>query len=153
MDKKTKRAVLIALSIVAAILAILAWPVYFATQLSDTYSHIKDYECSGIAKELEKEIVQLTKYDSRFAIYNFDSTGTENDRNYYMTIEQNLDHVLYAYHITYSNEGEKGCTLGLVGVFDKTNNAGGYQDVDKDVDILVGVFEKEIIGKLSVIQR
>lgn len=153
MDKTTKRGLFIALSIVAIIVAVLAWPVYFGTQLSATSSHLKDYNYSTTAKQFEKEIIQIISADSRATYTITDSTGTKDNRSYYMTIEQNLDNVLYSYNITYSDNGNSSCDLGLVGVFDKTNQSGGYKNTDKDVDKLIDIFERRFTDKISVMRR
>ena len=151
MDKTTKRGLLIALSIAAVIIAVLAWPIYFVSQFSATYPHLKDYEYPMTTRQLETVIIEILKSDSCFKYTITDSTGTKQDRNYYMTIEHKYNNDSLSYHITYSNNDKSNCNLGLVGVFDKTNKSGGYKDEDKDVEKLIGIFDQQLIDKLNKI--
>lgn len=138
-----------AASIVIILIGGLAFAFYFAAQVSAVYPHLKNYEYSTSAKQLETTIIQALKSDTCFSCTITKSTGTEDHRNYYMTIEQNFNKHTLSYHITYSDIDESSCNLGLVGVFDKTNRSGGYKNEDKDVEQLISIFEEQVINKIE----
>lgn len=149
MDKGTKIGLVIGLGIVTIIVAVLAWPIYFVSQFSATYPHLKDYTYPLTVRQLEKEIIEVIKSDTSFKYVITDSTGTNVDRNYYMTIDQNFSDMSLSYHITYSRHYFTKSTLGLVGVFDKTNKSGGYLNTDKDVQKLISIFDNQVIDKIN----
>ncbi len=114
-----------------------------------TYPHLKDYEYPMTTKQLETAIIEVLKTDSGFKYIVTDSTGTMEDRNYYMTVEHKYHNNSLAYHITYSNIDKSHCKLGLVGVFDITNKSGGYRFEDKGVEQLVYTFDKQLVDKIK----
>lgn len=150
MEKTTKRRLLIALSLTAIVIVVLTWSIYFATQISATFPHLKDYQYSMTAKQLEADIIKTLNSDSCFCYTLTDSTGIMEGRNYYMTIEQKFNDDSLIYLITYSDNDKSGCSLGLVGVFDKTNKSGGYLDQDRGVERLIGIFDQQLIGRINV---
>lgn len=149
MDKTTKRGIYIALSIVTIIVGILLYLIFFINQFTSTYPHLKDYYYPLTVKQLETKIIKVLKSDTCFKYIITDSTGTRDDRNYYMTIDHNLNNTSISYHITYSNNDKSTSSLGLVGVFDKTNKSGGYLNEDKDVPKLIGIFDQKLIEKIN----
>lgn len=136
-------------------LFVLALGVYFAGQLSSTYPHLKNYEYSVTCKQLEKKIVRVVKSDSCLSYKITDSTGTKNDRSYYMDVMFKSNNCSYLFNITYNNADKlwrpySSCNIGLVGVFDKTNNYGGYLNDEGKLNKLIAVFDNSFISKLKM---
>ncbi len=121
---------------------------------SATNDPLKSFQFPLTKEELRGQLFKTINADTNCTIKLTDSTGTDNELNYYCDIVIRDGVNEYKYYIQCKKENSfwdnnVKSEINLIGAFDLVHKTGGYKTEDTDVNKLAGIFEKEIIKKLN----
>jgi hypothetical protein len=139
----------------AVTLMLVAYFIYFVSNVSSTYAPIKQYEYPGSLNQLISNIHSKALIDSSITFKITDKVGSkENGYATYMNIELESAQGHIEYNIkceeTTASANSHQTTISLVEAYDKTRNSGGYSKEAKGISPLVAEFELNVIEPLHV---
>jgi hypothetical protein len=128
---------------------VIAYLLYFATQLSGTYVPIKSYNFTMSSRELHQELTKVIEANSSWTFQITDTTGTDNTgRTFHAEVKFKDGSNELSYSVKYNDEDTGTSSLSVVGAFDHIKKSGGYKNGDDDVERLIRVFETQFVDKL-----
>lgn len=144
------------LLVIALVIAIVAYMLYFVVGMSSTFPSLREYHFGASKISFEKKLAAKVSASYGWSLENTDTVSGEKGESCYwasLTYQKNGQHLKY--DIKYcvdedsSNNDGKCLSLYVVGAFDYVEKSGGYKSSDKDVGGLLQTLDRALLTELA----
>jgi hypothetical protein len=140
--------------LIALTLAAFVYMIFLATQMSAVYDPLKTYQFGLTENEVHGRLTDISKLNPNLKITFADSIGTEKEgRDYHCDLDFKVAKNEYAFHFIYKRDSRADknmrSEIELINAIDYGLKLEIHELNHEEASRLVGIFERELIDKLS----